>query len=266
VKVSLKKTLLVGGFSFIALLPVRTSMALPVVASILLITIFLNTSVTSRRKGPGFKLMIGVVGLSLLSLGYLLQSFAGGDAKEALNFAYIMQNVSSLESNVANTLEWSENSIGLLLAPHNEFQFFLFILPRTVLYLVAPLPNITFSLTDLLAGSWGSWHTLFTIPGSVLNILALPYALAGLIFAYHERKQNPAPLAIHISFWITLLAIAGGNIIIHERYRLMMTLLFFTSAWFGYTSCTRRQIRQCAVAWYGMLVCSTMFYILYKFI
>ena len=262
VKVSLHRSLLVGGLSFIILLPVRTSMGLPVVASILVIALFLRVS--SHRMRIGNKLLVGAVVVLLLFMGPLMQEITGGYNSGRVDLFAKFQNISSFEANVASKFEWSQNSVGLLLAPNGLFQTTLFLFPRTLLYLVAPLPNIAVSISDLIAGSWMAWQKLFTIPGSMLNIISMPYAFAGFALAYRQRKQKPAPLAIFIIFLITLLAIAGGNIIIHERYRLMMTLLLLASAWLGYTSCTRKQIKIYAMFWYGFLACAAVFYIKYK--
>lgn len=263
VKVPLLRTLLVGGGCLIALLAVRTSMAIPVVASLVMMGLFLRSS---HRVSLAQKLIFSGLTVGLLLLGPMVQQIVGGSD---FDYFVALQVATSFEENVASNINinanWSENSIGLLLAPKNAFEAILLVVPRTVLYLVAPLPNIAISITDLLAGSWSAWQRLFTIPTSLLMIGALPYALAGFAQALRQRKQWPAPLVLHISFWITLLAIAGGNIIIHERYRLMMTLLLFACAWLGYTSCTRRQIVSFALPWFGLLGASAFFYMAYKY-
>ena len=135
-----------------------------------------------------------------------------------------------------------------------------------VLYLAAPLPNVAVSLSDLVDGSWGAWQNLTTIPTSVMMLLGFPFALAGAAQAWRIRIHQPAPLVLHITFWITFLAVVGGNIIIHERYRLMFTLLLFASMWFGYTRCSHRDIKRWAKPWFSLLVAGAMFYIGYKFL
>lgn len=258
VKPSLLRTMLVGGACLAMLLAVRTSMAIPVVASVGMMVLFLQSS---RRFSLALKVLFMILIIGLLSLGPMVQQITGGSAVDLLE---TVQRVQSFKDNVASRSEWSENSVGLLLAPNNVFESFLFLVPRAIMYLVAPLPNISVPITDLLAGSWAAWQRLFAIPTSLMMIVVLPYALAGFSLALKQRKQWPAPLVLHISFWITFLAIAGGNIIIHERYRVMMELLLFASAWLGYTSCTKKQINRYAVAWYSVLASAAMFYMIYK--
>jgi hypothetical protein len=121
-----------------------------------------------------------------------------------------------------------------------------------------------FSISNIIAGSWNDWQQLMTMLTSVLNLLALPYTIAGFRLAWKRSLEQPAPLIVHFTFWITFIAVVGGNIIIHERYRLMMTLLLFASAWFGYTSCSREQIRQSALPWFQFLGASAVFFVVYK--
>ena len=149
--------------------------------------------------------------------------------------------------------------------PEGILQSLLFLPPRMVLYLVAPLPYISVSMTDMWEGSWQAWQKLFTILSSLVNVIAMPYVLASLIQSIKNRKQNSAPLIFNISFWLTFIAIAGGNLILHERYRVMSTILFFGCAWLGARTCSYRLISQTKLSWYGFLFGSAVFFIIYKF-
>lgn len=244
------------------ILAVRTSMAITVVVSIILMALLLSPG---RRTGfvPKF-LMVSLV-VALLLGGPIVQQLAGGSN---VDYLILVSRMQSFENNVASSAlnQWSENSIGLLLSPDNVWQALLYLPARMLLYLVTPLPNVAISLSDLIAGSWSAWQRLMTIPNSLLNILGLPYVLVGFAGAYKRRARHPAPLVFYIGFWIMFVSIAGGNIVIHERYRVMMTLLLFACAWLGYTSCTRSQVRTFAVYWYGLLIASAFFYISYKWI
>jgi len=258
VKMPFLRTALIGGACLVALLAVRTSMAIPVVVSVVMMGLFLPSE---KRLIVAPKLLFIALVFGLLALGPLVQTMIGGYDIEYIS---LLLQAQSFEANVAAEMEWSDNSIGLLLAPNNAFEFILFLVPRAILYLVAPLPNIAIPITDLLDGSYVAWQRLLTIPTSLMMIGALPYALAGFSLALKQRKKRPAPLVLYISFWVTLAAIAGGNIIIHERYRVMMTLLLFACAWLGYTSCTKQHIRRYAILWYVVLTSAAVFYMIYK--
>lgn len=257
-RVSLGSTLLITGSSLVAILFVRTTMAISVVATMALMAISLRP-----RKGSGTLQngLVIIIGIALLAAGPLVQQLAGGS-----EFDYL-QKISSLQSfegNIAVQMEWSDTSIGLLFTPNNAWQSFLYLPPRMLLYLAAPLPNVAVSVPQLIAGDWTAWQHLMTMPTSVLNLLVLPYAMAGFALAFKRRREQPAPLVLHFTFWVTFVAISGGNIIIQERYRVMMTLLLFACAWIGYTSCTRAQVRRFAYQWFGILSIGVVFFLSYK--
>lgn len=245
-RVSLSSTLLLVGVCLSAILAVRTSMSIPVVGAIVLMGVILRPRISVGLSG---KLLMLALGIGLIAAGPWVQEMAGGT-----NFDYLrtLQGLQSIESNVASISDgWSENSIGLLLAPSNTWTAIIFTLPRMLLYLAAPLPKI-------MVDNFVDFMMILT---SVLNLLAMPYVMAGFALAWRKRS---ATLVLHLAFWVTFIAIAGGNIIIHERYRVMATLLLFTCAWLGYTTCSRKQVRQFASLWYGLLAVGAMFYIIYK--
>lgn len=251
-------TLLLSGSCFTAILAVRTTVAIPVAVSIAAIAILLSPS---RILNTLPKLLVISLGIGLLAAGPLVQRLTGGVQVDYLKSIAVLQ---SFEANVASQHEWSQQSIGMLLAPNNWWQSILYLPPRMILYLLAPLPSIAVPIADLIAGSYFAWQNLMTIPSSVLNILALPYAMAGFAHVFKCRKQQPNPLILHLAFWGMFIGIAGGNIIIHERYRVMMSLLFFGCAWLGYTICTKAQIRRFAFIWYGLLCAGVVFYVARK--
>jgi len=163
-------------------------------------------------------------------------------------------------------MEYSKNSISQILLPEGLFQSIIFMPPRMILYLLAPLPNISVSFIELIDGNWRAWQKLLTIPSSIINIFAMPYILAATIQAIRTRKENIASLTLIIPFWLTFIAIAGGNLIIHERYRVMATLLLWACAWLGARSCSRALIKKTTYFWNGLLFSGALFYISYKFI
>jgi hypothetical protein len=260
--VGLSRTLLVSGAALFAILAVRTTMAIPVTASIGLMVFLLR----SKHKMSALikVLMLGLV-IAGTSAGPFIQNLAGG---ADINYFAVFESLQSFESNISSSVDmsWSNNSIGLLLKPNNALQALLYLPPRMVLYLASPLPNIAVSVPELMSGSWSAWQNLMTIPTSAMMLLGLPFALAGAAKAWRFRRSQPAPMVLHIFFWITFMAVAGGNIIIHERYRVMFTLLLFTCMWFGYTRCSRREVKLWALPWFSLLAVGAVFYTVYKLI
>lgn len=256
---SLFRVLTVTCLSVLAIAAVRTSMVLPVFASILLMVLLVNP----QRGSVSKKMMVVAGAVAALIVGPVVTGYLGGydfDVGEAIG------TVISAKRNVALSayVTWSENSIGMLLMPEGLLQAILFLPPRMVLYLVVPLPNILVPVSDLLAGSWGAWQKLVFLLSSVINVLAIPYALASFVQSIKTRKANAAPLVFHISYWVTFMAIAGGNLIIHERYRVMASLLLWGCAWLGARTCSKSLIVRSSLLWYGLLTLGALFYLGYK--
>jgi len=256
----LGETLTVSGAALFAILAVRTPMAIPVVASIGVMVLLLRSK---HKMGASIKLLMLGLAIVGMSTGPLIQNLAGG---ADMDYFEVLISFQSSESNIASSpdMSWSDNSIGLLLKPNNALQALLYLPPRMVLYLAAPLPNIAVSIPELMSGSWSAWQKLMTIPTSAMMLLGLPLALAGAAHAWRFRRSQPAPMVLHITFWMTFMAVAGGNIIIHERYRVMFTLLLFTCMWFGYTRCTRREVMRSAIPWFSVLAAGALFHTGYK--
>jgi hypothetical protein len=246
--------------SVFAIAAVRTSMILPVFASILVMIMFVmpkhRSQILQRVILAGAAAVTFIVGLGIA--GYL-----GGYDFDLGNAIHL---TISAKDNIASSgdMQWSENSVGLLLMPEGLFQAIIFLPLRMVLYLVAPLPNIWVPVSDLFAGSWGAWQFLFTLLSSVINVLTMPYALASFDQSIKMRKESTAPLIFHISYWVTFMAIAGGNLIIHERYRVMATLLLWGCAWLGARTCSKYQVVRASLVWYGLLTLGAIFYFCYK--
>jgi hypothetical protein len=259
-QVSFIKMAFTSILALLAILIVRTSIAIPVILSISVMILLVG----KRKKWETLaKLIVFGIILAMFFTGELIQQLTGG-----INIDWLKTfgTIQSFNENVAAKMEWSENSIGLLIAPNNLWQAIIYLPIRMVLYLAAPLPNIVVPFDGLIQGDWFAWQSLMTIPTSIMMMLGLPFVLAAGSQAWRFRLYQPAPLALHITFWVTFVAVAGGNIIIHERYRLMFTLLFFACMWFGYTRCSLREVRWWACVWFGLVVVGAVFYILYKFI
>jgi hypothetical protein len=248
-------------FALAGILLVRTSMILAVGSSLALISCI---TPYGRRLNIFVRAALFAVFVFALSLAPSIQGMIGGTDIDFLRTFYSIQ---SFEDNVASSAghQWSDNSIGLLLAPNNLLEALVFLPPRMVLYLASPLPNVAVSLDALVAGEWHEWQRLMTIPTSALILLGFPYVLAGTAHAWRHRLRYPLLTVIPIGFWVVFTVVAGGNIIIHERYRLMSTLLLFATMWIGFTQSSTSLTKKWAVFWYGLLGAMTCLYIAFKF-
>jgi len=243
----------------LAIAALRTAMLLPVLAILALMILVVKQDHASPMLQ---RTILAAVAAGTLVAAPLIAVFLGS---YEFNVGDTLQGVTSTSQDVAQAGEgWSENSIGLLFLPQGPLQAILYLPPRMVLYLLAPLPNVLVPVTELLAGTWDAWQRLSTLLSSMVNVLALPYVLASLVRSLRMRKQDVAPLVLHISYWVTFAAVAGGNVTIHERYRVMATLLFWGCAWLGARTCSRNEIRTAAISWYGALALGALLYLAYK--
>jgi hypothetical protein len=260
--ISLFNVLIVVSLFLIAIASIRISMLLPVLASIALMAWL----VKSQRglRGVMRRVILAVFVSGALLVGPVITTYVGGYHFE---MGKALQTAFSAEENIALTAdaEWSEDSIGMLLMPEGLLQALLFLPIRMVLYLVAPIPNIFVPVSDLLSGSWAAWQKIITIVSSLINVIAIPYVLSSLLESVKNRKVNSAPLVFHISYWFAFIAIAGGNLIIQERYRVMASLLLFGCAWLGFRTHSKRLIVRMSLLWYGLLFFGALFYVSYKF-
>ena len=254
----LVNSLFLVGSSLLAILAIRTSMAISVVASICAMMMLLPSK---HKTGPLARVLMVGLTITLLSVGSYVQELTGG---YDISFVKTYNSLQAFEENVASHMDWSANSIGLLIAPNNAWQSVLYLPIRMVLYLAAPIPNVALSVSELINGSWGAWQNLMTIPTSAMMLLGFPFALAGSAQALRFRRIHTGPCVLYITFWSTFMAVAGGNIIIHERYRIMSTLLLFACMWFGYTRCSRHEVMRWALPWFGLLAAGAVFYMSYK--
>jgi hypothetical protein len=249
------------GLSLGAIAAVRTSMLLPVGVACAAMALLVRSTPRAR---VGQAMVLGVLVAAILVGGPALNEYLHSSAADISD---LMQAAISGSTNIASRPEigWSSNSIGLLLLPEGPLQAILFLPIRMVLYLLAPLPNLLFSASELTGGSWMAWQALLTVLSSLVNILIFPYAIASAIRAFRARRTEPGPAMIHAAYWAAFMGVAGGNLIIHERYRLMTTTLLWACAWLGARSCSRRLLYVANVSWYGLLGAGTVFYVLFKY-
>jgi hypothetical protein len=73
-------------------------------------------------------------------------------------------------------------------------------------------------------------------------------------------------LLILIPFWVVFISIAGGNLIIHERYRLMCSIYFMASGIISNNYTPISLLNKYKIAWYSALCFFSVFYVIYKFI
>lgn len=234
---------------------IRMPMVLPVgIAVALLVT---KSPVDRRRRHFGYVLL--VLALLVLVFAPVLSMSLGGYRFDYLD---VLRLTAIRNQAFLSGVSWNYHSLGRLLIPGNVVEAGLFAPIRALAYLVAPLPAIQFSLAGLAAGNWSDWQYLMTSASALVYVVLFPLAVASAIEALRYRRWT-SDLVLHMPFWLTFLAIAGGNVIIEERYRLMAVPLFWGCIWLG-RGCKKRLIVQLYCAWAAMLLLGALSFVAYK--
>jgi hypothetical protein len=252
VAISPWSTLLLVTVSMGAIVAIRSSMVFPIVGAIVIMLMLVRSRM---RTGLPMRLFLLATGIMIAGSGPLVTEITGGTKQD------FMETIRGFDQQGRwKDAQWSKNSLGARLIPANPLEAVIFVAPRMTLYMATPLPQVGVTFNRLVSGSWSDWENLMTVLSSILNLVFFPYAIAGFAIAWRQRRINSGPLAIHLSYWMTFLAIAGGNVIVHGRYRLMATLLLFACVWLGFTMCRREHVIRVASFWFGFLTICVLGY------
>ncbi len=233
----------------------RTSMLIPLIAA--LAGVFLAL----RSKAGGRTVGLAILGL-LLVLVFLAPEISSNLGSTTSSYEEQLTNVFAPSESVSTATGWSDRSVGRLLLPGSPLEAGLFVWPRLLLYLIAPLPNLEFSFAGLGARAWTDWQGLMMTLSSLAYVILFPLVIASLVRTIQEPKSR-AGLALQIPCWVLLISIAGGNQIIHNRYRVMASLLVLACAWLGVRA-PRRLLWHVYVGWGAVLLISAAVYTFIK--
>ena len=243
-----------GATALVALGLIRTTMLIPAFAAVVILYVLGPGNWRQRVKGA---LWIALAG-GILFLGPAVAERMGG-----YQFGYVgwLSATRSPEYLAEISAGWTTRSVGQLLIPSNILEEFLFAPIRGLAYLVAPLPRVPMGLVGLAAGSWADWQWLATLLSAILYVLFFPVLLVSAFVMVRDRRRPW--LLIHVPLWCAFAAIAGANIIISERYRLMMVPLLWAGIWLGF-SCDRRLLARVYGWWLALLALGATLFAAYK--
>jgi hypothetical protein len=246
---------IVGALSFAALGMIRTTMLIPAFAALVILYVIGAGDSRQRLKGAAW---ITIAGVILFAAPAIAESLGG------YHFGYIGWLRMSRSPQYLNEIAsgWSQRSVGQLLIPSNLLEEVVFAPIRGLAYLVAPLPSIPLGMVGLRAGAWSDWQSLAVVLSAILYVVLFPVLLVSTYVAISERKR--AWSLIQVPLWCTYAAIAGANIMIVERYRLMMVLLMWAGIWLGW-SCDRRVLARVYAYWLVLLAVGGTLFAAYKF-
>jgi hypothetical protein len=159
----------------------------------------------------------------------------------ALSIFESLESIIDSSKNIALNnpdFNFNEGSLTLLLIPGNYFEVIFFTPIRTLAYLINPFQN----LVNILANfdTLSSIEELCKAITALINIIICPLLIGGLFYAIKNKNLNL--LLFFIPYWTILLVIGGGNMIIHERYRVMSEALIFPSLFILFNTLSLKRI------------------------
>jgi hypothetical protein len=252
-------SLLICASMALALAAVRTSMLVPLCLGVSLMLV-LCRSTHPRTFGMGIALTT-IMAIILAAAPAISRSLGAYEFDVVRLFAHFTSESAVLTN---SEFEWATDSIGLMLIPQGVAESILFLPARTVLYWIAPLPQVPIDLDGLANGTWFAWQNLVGFLAAVVNLFLVPCALASLMYAIRRRNQDSGVIILHIAYWVSLLAIAGGNLIISERYRVMALPLLFACAWHGARLKERKFLYAAVLVWAIVLLMGAAAYLALK--
>lgn len=234
---------------------VRPEMLVPAVAAIGILAVAVRPGLRRGRVAAG----LAAVTVAALLLTPAVRSFLGSNSMPLLKI--IDQALVGKREGI-ETIAWGHRSIGRLFVSHSVAGVFVSTFPRLVLYLVAPLGAVPLNVAGLAAGHWVDWQAVLQGASALMNVALVPLALAGFAVALADRARRN-DLVFHVPCWCVLFAIAAGNQIIHERYRVMGMLLLWGCVRLGRTAPRRFLVAAYAV-WFGTLALGGILILAYK--
>lgn len=218
----------------------RTAMVIPAAVSIGLFA--LRGPVWKRHGGKTLALaaagLVGAVAAPVISQRLGSTTFGYDAALRAILDQKAMALV---------TYQWTDRSFGQFLIPDTAIGAVLLAPARVLLYLVAPWPAGLVSAADLADGYWDAWQRLAAGTSAIVYVALFPCALASAATLLRDRRWARG-LVFHVPMWVSLIAVAAGNIVISERYRVMVVPLLWACIWLGFAS-PPRMLRRAYVAW-----------------
>ncbi|HYW51577.1 MAG TPA: hypothetical protein VE861_13275, partial [Gemmatimonadaceae bacterium] len=212
-----RRVLLWAALAALAIATLRPPVLLPiaftgVVAGLLL-----------RRRGAGGMNRVAAVALlaggaaAAIAAATVLTSLLGG---YNLNLLSDLSAIATANSEASQGFEWANTSIARRLIPTASWQVPLFTLLRLVLYFVAPWPVPSVTMAGFADGRWPDWQSTLLALSSPLYWLSAPLLIAAALRAVRDRTDR-SELTVHVGTIALLLTVAGGNVIVQERYRVM---------------------------------------------
>lgn len=228
-----RASLLIAALGCVGIAALRPPVLIPVVLIIVLAALVLRRRDSrSTLSGKGVALLVAGGAAGIVAAATLLSTLLGG---YDVNLLRDVSAIATATSESSLDFDWASSSIARRLIPSSSWQVVPFALARLVLYFVAPWPSPAITLAGLSDGRWSDWQSVFLAISSPLYWIAAPLIAAAGVRAWRDKRDR-TELTLHLATLAMLLTIAGGNVIVQERYRVMAIGLMLLSL-----LCARRE-------------------------
>lgn len=221
----------------------------------LLIAICIYTSFYTKNK-----LVVIVAAILVLFVGMYLSSAMGSDVNQADLASSLSNKLSG--NNKAMSEGYSQNSIAMLLIPHNPLEFIVYGIVRSVLYLFPSMDLFSFSLPS----SFSIGNIYMIGFSSLIMYFTLPFVYNYIKRVLFLREVNSIlGQFVSLTFLVYLLFIGCSNTtMIHIRYRIVYDLLYCVLLILFFEETPKVKILPIFYKWCIMSVSFLLIYFSYK--
>ena len=221
-----KRALVLAAVCAIGVAALRPPVLLPLAATAMAAGVLLRRRDSAGMRGKAAAIVVVGGALGAVAAATLVSSLLGGYELDLLKN---VSAIASATSEASQSFEWASGSVARRLIPSAPWQVIPFALLRLVLFFVAPWPAPAISMAGIIDGRWLDWQSVFLAIASPIYWIAAPLISAAFVRSARNRIDR-TELVLHFATIAVLLTVAGGNVIVQERYRVMALGLLITSA------------------------------------
>jgi len=247
--------------TFVLIISIRATMTIPIFLSVLTIAFLKGYKLQFKKN-----LIILFLSFIFLLLSDYVVTLFGGNSNSILS---LFLSSFDQSKNIAGSgnFDLSNNSISNLLLPDNFFEAIIYLPIRMLMYLISPFPNFTYFFIEFITGDFTHLQNIYVIFSSILYIIAIPYLIMGFLYFFFKTTDNYNVQSIFIFYFFLIVAISGGNLILHDRYRAMSSILFFICSIIGFYKKDKLHFSKklIFISWWLLLAFLSILYFLLKF-
>lgn len=158
----------------------------------------------------------------------------------------------------------SAKSISQRLVPTNVFEIFPAAFVRAWGYILSPWPNLPNVSINPNYIHFTLWDYAIKSMALASIIFLMPLVGISLFREFRNGKSNQARRLFLIAFFVSLMAVSAGNLIVHDRYRLVFTIWLVPAAWGAASALGKKSYWFAFLMWITAILAAIFSYTLIK--